>query len=208
MKIFLDFDDTILNTGAFVKELIRVFNSVGFTDEDFYRNYEKTKQKVGDFDLDTIFGFFAERGDFDVRKVRKSIDNLFANIDVFVYDDFFDFAKEFGKENLGIVSFGTTASQREKIENSKVVPYFSEVIVTSKSKEEDFADIVKTHSDKQIFFVEDKADQVDRVKTRTPQIVAMKMERTDGRYINSKSELADFVVKDFYEVEKIIKSKI
>lgn len=208
MKIYLDFDDTILNTGAFVKELIRVFNAVGFTDEDFYRNYEKTKQKVGDFDLDTIFGFFAESGDFDVRKVRRSIDNLFANVDVFVYEDFFDFAKEFGKDKLGIVSFGTTASQREKIENSKIIPYFSEVIVTPKSKEEDFVDIVKTHSDKQIFFVEDKADQVDKVKMRTPQIIVMKIERPDGRYIDSKSDLADFVVKDFHEVEKIIKSKI
>lgn len=208
MKIYLDFDDTILNTGAFVKELIRIFGEAGFTADDFYRNYERTKNKVGDFDLDTIFQFFAESGDFDVRKIRRKVDTIFANVDVFVYNDFFDFAKEFGKEKLGIVSFGTTASQREKIENSKIIPYFSEVIVTPKSKEEDFIDIVKTHSDKQIFFVEDKADQVDKVKRATPQVIAMKIERPDGRYIDSKSELADFVVRDFYEVEKIIKSKI
>lgn len=208
MKIYLDFDDTILNTGAFIKELIRIFEGEGFTVEDFYRNYDKTKAKVGDFDLDTIFQFFAEVGDFDVRKTRKKVDTLFSNVDVFVYDDFFAFAKEFGRDSLGIVSFGTTPSQREKIENSKIIPYFSEVIVTPKSKEEDFLDIVKTHNDKKIFFVEDKADQVDVVKRTTPSVTVMKIERPDGRYIDSKSELADFVVKDFEEVEKIIKSKI
>ncbi|MDD3190741.1 MAG: hypothetical protein PHI66_03575 [Candidatus Pacebacteria bacterium] len=208
MKIYLDFDDTILDTGAFVGELIRVFNSVGFTEKDFFDNYEKTKEQVGDFDLDTIFNLFVSAGDFDARAVRKKIDTLFANMDVFVHDDFFDFAKEFGRDNLAMLSFGTTPSQREKIENSKTVPYFSEIIVTSKSKEENFREIFRGNRGKKIFFVEDKADQIDLVKKAVPEITAIKIERPTGRYLDSKSELADHVVKDFYDVEKIIKDKL
>ncbi len=208
MKIYLDFDDTILDTDAFIQELIRVFNSVGFTEKDFYDNYEKTKAKVGDFDLDTIFDFFAKSREFDVVKTRKSVDKLFANVDVFVHNDFFDFANDFGKDKLAMLSFGTTPSQREKIENSKIVPYFGEIVVTPKSKEENFRDIVKQHSDKKIFFVEDKADQVDRVKKSTPQVITMKIERPSGRYIKTKSNLADHVVKDFYDVANIIKGKL
>lgn len=207
MKIYLDFDDTILDTDGFIRELVRVFNSAGFTEKDFYDNYEKTKAKVGDFDLDTIFNIFAEQQEFDVRKARRSVDNLFANVDVFVHNDFFDFAKEFGKDNLSMLSFGTTPSQREKIENSKVVPYFGEIIVTDKSKEENFKDIVKKHADKKLFFVEDKADQIDKVKAATPQVTTLKIERPSGRYINTKSELTDHVVKDFYDVTNIIKGK-
>lgn len=207
MKIYLDFDDTILDTNGFIQELIRVFNSAGFSEKDFYDNYEKTKAKVGDFDLDTIFGFFSEQGDFDVRKTRRTVDNLFANVDVFVHNDFFDFAKEFGKDRLAILSFGTTPSQREKIENSKIIPYFGEIIVTPKSKEENFRDIALEHKGKQLFFVEDKADQIDLVKGAVPEVVTMKIERPSGRYINSKSELADHIVKDFNDVADIIKKK-
>ena len=207
MKIYLDFDDTILDTNGFINELIRVFNSVGFSEKDFYDNYEKTKARVGDFDLDTIFSLFSEQGDFDVRKTRRTIDNIFANVDVFVHNDFFDFAKEFGRDRLAMLSFGTTPSQREKVENSKIVPYFGEIIITPKSKEENFRDIARTHSDKKLFFVEDKADQIDRVKGAVPEVVTMKIERPSGRYIDSKSELADHIVKDFNDVADIIKKK-
>lgn len=207
MKIYLDFDDTILDTNGFIQELVRVFNSAGFTEKDFYDNYEKTKAKVGDFDLDTIFNIFSEQQDFDVRKTRRSVDNLFSNVDVFVHNDFFDFAKEFGKDNLSMLSFGTTPSQREKIENSKVVPYFGEIIVTDKSKEENFKDIAQKHADKQLFFVEDKADQIDKVKAATPQVTTLKIERPNGRYVDTKSALTDHIVKDFYDVTNIIKGK-
>jgi FMN phosphatase YigB (HAD superfamily) len=208
MKIYLDFDDTILNTGGFVKELVKVFTSAGFTEKDFYSNWEKTKTKVGDFDLDTLFDLFAQSGEFDLKKTREAADSVLSNIDIFVHDDFFDFAKEFEKDKLAILSFGTTSGQRKKIENSKIVPYFGEIIVTSKSKEENFRDIVKEHSGKKIFFVDDRAYQIDNVKKATPEVVAIKMERPTGRYIDEKSGLTDHVVKDFYDVANIIKSKM
>jgi len=208
MKIYLDFDDTILNTDGFIKEMIHIFNSVGFSEKDFYDNYEKTKAKVGDFDLDTIFDFFVQSKEFDVCKTRSKVDDLFANVDVFVHNDFFDFAKAFGKEELAMLSFGTTPSQRKKIDNSKIAPYFGEIIITSKSKEENFADIVQDHPGEKIFFVEDKADQVDLVKKTTPQVIVMKIERPSGRYISSSSDLADHIVKDFHDVEKIIKNNL
>lgn len=207
MKIYLDFDDTILDTGGFIRELIRVFNAAGFTEQDFYDNYDKTKDKVGDFDLDTIFDMFAHQREFDARKTRRSVDNLFSNIDVFVHDDFFDFAKEFGKDKLAMLSYGTTPSQRAKIENSKVVPYFGEIIVTPRSKEENFRDIVREHPDKRLFFVEDKADQIDKVKLATPRVTAMKIERPSGRYTGSASQHADHTVRDFYDVARIIQER-
>ena len=207
MKIYLDFDDTILDTDGFIKELVRIFIVAGFMEQDFYDNYAKTKDKVGDFDLDTLFHFFAAQHEFDERKTRRSVDNIFSNIDVFVHNDFLDFIKEFPKEKLALLSFGTTPGQREKIENSKIVPYFGEIIVTPKSKEENFRDILREHGDKELFFVEDKADQIDLVKALAPQVTAMKIERPSGRYTATKSERADHIVKDFYDVADIIKGR-
>lgn len=208
MKIYLDFDDTILDTDGFIRELVRIFQSAGFSQQDFYDNYELTKQRVGDFDLDTIFDIFASQRDFDVRSARRSADRIFDNVDVFVHDDFFDLVKEFPKEQLAMLSFGTTPFQRAKIENSKIVPYFGEIIVTDRSKEENFKDIAREHATEQLYFVEDKADQIDRVKLATPEVVTMKIERPHGRYVGSSSARADHVVKDFYDVMNIIKGKL
>jgi FMN phosphatase YigB (HAD superfamily) len=207
MKIYLDFDDTIFDTEGFKNELVRIFGAAGFSEKDFNDNYEKSKEKAGGLDLDGLFNLFVEQGDFDVRKTRRTMDNIFANADVFVYDDFFDFAREFPKEDLAILSYGATLSQREKIENSKVVPYFREIIITNKGKEESFPDILRAYPHEDIFFVEDKADQIDRVKAVAPFITAMKMERLQGRHRDTRSSSADYVVHDFREVADIINKR-
>jgi FMN phosphatase YigB (HAD superfamily) len=206
MKIYLDFDDTILDTGAFLRELQRVFQSAGFTEKEFYDNLKETKIRKGDFNLDTFFDLFAHAGDFDQRRLRRSVDTIFANMDVFVHDDFFDFAREFGKDKLAILSYGTTPTQREKIENSKIVPYFSEVIVTARGKDEDFREIAERHAGKRLFFVDDRANQIDKVKAAVPQVVTMKIERPGSRYLSDWSELSDHTVKDLREAALIIKN--
>lgn len=208
MRIYLDFDDTILDTGAFVRELERIYRDAGFSEDEFVRIWRETKEKRGDFDLDAFTDAFAAAGDFDQDRVRKHVDTIFSNMDVFVHDDFFEFAKEFGPDRLAMLSFGTTPTQREKIENSKVVPYFSEIIVTSRGKEEDFRDIAEKHAGKQLFFVDDRAHQVDRVKEAVPEVVAMRIARPSGRYPDDKSERADHIVRDLAEAAAIIRNKI
>jgi FMN phosphatase YigB (HAD superfamily) len=206
MKIYLDFDDTILDTGAFIRELLQLFQAAGFSEEEFYSNLERTKQKTGDFDLDTFFDHFAKKREFDQRQVRHSMDTVFANMDVFVHEDFFDFAREFGKDKLAVLSYGTTPTQRRKIENSKIVPFFDEVIVTNRGKEEDFRDIVQKHAGKQIFFVDDRAYQLDKVKEAVPSVVALKIERPSARYRAESSARADHVVRDLREAAHIIRN--
>ncbi len=43
MKIVLDFDDTIFDTGAYIEEKIKIFAQEGFTREEYFFNYEKNK---------------------------------------------------------------------------------------------------------------------------------------------------------------------
>ncbi|MFA7170975.1 MAG: hypothetical protein WC180_03205 [Candidatus Paceibacterota bacterium] len=207
MKIYLDFDDTIFDTRAFAEDLSRIFERVGFSEKDFFDNYALVRDNRGGLDLDALFNQLSHQREFDIRKTRRSVDNLFANVDVFVHNDFFDFARGFSKEDLTLLSYGPTLSQREKIENSKVIPFFNEIIVTSRSKEESFPDILRKYPSEELFFVDDKADQIDRVKTVAPSVVVMKMERPGGRHTGIKSELADHIVKDFYDVAEIIKGK-
>ena len=149
------------------------------------------------------------RGDkiklFSKTEIEKKINSILDNSKNFVYPDFFDFARSFNKKDLILLSFGEINFQGTKIENSGIGSFFSEVIITQKNKTEDLKPICEKYLEEKIFFIDDKAEQIDEIKKIFPQIILMKMERTRGGHINMKSELADYVVKDLNEVKNIIR---
>ncbi|MEA2098185.1 MAG: hypothetical protein U9P70_03885, partial [Patescibacteria group bacterium] len=138
--------------------------------------------------------------------VEKEVSLILDDLSEFVYPDFFDFVKNFDKKDLILLSFGTIDFQGMKIKNSDIVSYFQEIIITNKDKTENLKNILKKNKDKKIFFIDDKAEQIDIIKEKLPQIIAMKMERSQGRHINTESKLADYVVKDLNEAKNICKT--
>ena len=204
MKIILDFDDTILNTYKLTREFIKIFQKAGFTEKEFYANYQTTQEKTGGFDLETAFDLFSELKSFDKEEVKKEINRVLSKANNFVYSDFFDFADSFDKENLILISCGIASSQKTKIENSKIASFFNEIIIAQEDKVKSFKNISQKCKNEKIFFIEDKANQIDRVKKEFPEVIALKMERPQGRHINTKSELANYTVRDLHEARKII----
>ena len=215
MKIILDFDDTIFNTHRLAQESVKVFKKLNFTEKEFWDAYQKCKEEKGDFDLnlivDLVFDFnklnylSAEDHLNNKKKIKKEMSILFGRAKDFVYSDFFSFVNNFNKKDLILLSFGTTDFQGMKIKNLGISPYFQEVIITQKDKTEDLKNnILKKNEDEKIFFVDDKADQVDKIKEKLPQIITMKIERSQGGHLNTKSKLTDYVIKDLNEAKNII----
>lgn len=214
MKIILDFDDTIFNTHQMVREFVGVFEKNGFTEEEFYNAWKICLKKLGKFDLDAVIDLVINfnksdhanaKNSFSVdKKIKEEINSILSNTNKFIYPDFFDFVRGFEKSNLIILSFGEINFQRTKIENSKIASFFDEVIITSKDKVEDLTVICKKYGNDKIFFIDDKAEQVNMVKINLPQVIAIKMERSQGEHVNIKSELADYTVKNLNEAKKII----
>lgn len=204
MKIVLDFDDTIFNTYGLLKDFLEVYKKAGFEEEEFYDGYEKVKEQFGDFDLKLIMDMLYDLRQFDKNKTEKEISCLLGKTESYVYLDFINFTKNFRKTDLMLLSYGTTKFQKEKIEKSKIVPLLNEIIITGSDKADDFKDIVRKYGNEDIFFIDDRADQIDSVKKKFPRIITLRMERPQGRYIKIKSKLADFVVKDFYKARDII----
>lgn len=204
MKIVLDFDDTIFNTYGLLRDFLEVYKKVGFKEEEFYIGYEKVKKRFKDFDLKLIAGMLYDLKQFDKNKVEKEIGHILERTDLHVYPDFIAFAESFEKEDLMLLSYGTTEFQKEKIERSKIIPLLSEITITKNDKAEDFKNIIWKYGNEKVFFIDDRADQIDSVKENFPQVITLKMEKSQGRYIGSKSKLTDYVVKDFYEAKDII----
>lgn len=212
MKIVLDFDDTIFNTHRLFNESVKIFERFGFTEKEFQDAYQKCKEKVGDFDLEIIanliFGFNNLKP--DKKKIKEEMNILFGRASDFVYSDFFSFINNFNKKDLILLSFGTTDFQGMKIENSGIASYFQEVIITQEDKTKNLKNILQQsqddkNEDERIFFIDDKAEQIDKVKKELPQIITMKMERPQGGHLKTKSKLTDYVVRDLDEAKICIR---
>jgi len=206
MKIILDFDNTIFNTLLMLNEFLKVFQEAGFTEEEFWNNYEKTKEKMGGFDQEIFIDLLGNSSFFDKKKTKEKMDNILSRASNFIYPDFADFAKSFNKRDLILLSYGVTDFQKKKIDKSKIASVLSEIIITSKSKDKSFKIIRQKYQGEKLFFIEDNGEQIDRVKKEFPEVIALKMERPQSRYIETKSELADYIIKDFYEAQEIIKT--
>lgn len=204
MKIVLDFDDTIFNTSAFIEEKIKIFNKEGFTREDYFSNYKKVIREKGYFDADIIIDLFFKNKNFDKKRIKREIEAVIKNSKIFVFEDFFDFAKSFNKKDLNLISVGIGKNHKRKIENTGTMSFFDKISIPEKDKGDEIGLIIKKYPSEKIFFIDDKAAQIDEAKKRFPQIVAIKMERPTGRHILPKSELADHIVKNLDEAKNII----
>ena len=210
MKIILDFDDTIFNTSLMLNEFLEIFQGAGFTEKEFWNNYQKTKEKAGGFDREIFINLFHKSNFFNEKEIKKEVNFVLSEMSKFIYPDFTSFVKSFSKKDLMLLSYGVANFQKEKIEKSKVALLLNKIIITSEDKVENFKSISQKYHSEKLFFIEDDANQIDQVKRKFPEIIILKMERlqAQGRHTDTKSELVDYVVKNLYEAREIILSNL
>ncbi len=204
MKIILDFDDTIFNTYKLIHNVCAIFSSLGFQERQFWDVYVGCKEKAGDFNPEIIINLLNEIKPFDKIKAAQEINLILDNSEDFIYPDFFSFAKSYNKKDLILLSFATTATQKIKINNSKITEFFENIIITSGDKAEDINPIFEKCEGEKIFFIDDKTSQIDNIKNKFPEIITMKMKRPQGVDIMTESKLADYTVKNLNEAKDIV----
>ena len=212
MKIFIDFDDVLFNTKKFKKGCFEIFKKNGVPkkifDECYYDPLDNRSIKV--YDVTGHIDRICERVGLSPSIFREEVDSFVADTSQYVFPDVFGVLEKFQKKELCIVSFSVTNFQKSKIAGSGVVKYFSGVKIVDVLKGAAVAEIIekeKLHNDKELYFIDDRTEQIESVKKACSQVKTILCVRREGRYRDRKNKYCDYKIANLKEIEKIIKIK-
>ena len=209
MKVFIDFDDVILNTGEFVTELRAFFGSYGVDATLFQKHYYDcgSSADVKLFNPWSLIDRLESEEAMDVCKLRENFSMYIKNLSKFVFADVDSFLNFVGKDNVYLISFGLPAFQNEKIVACGISNMVKGCIVTSNSKASAIGIIMekmKIDANEKVVFIDDRVEQVQDVKKVFPGAATFLLCRKEGRYCDQKNEYCDYEVHDLSEVKEII----
>jgi len=211
MKIFLDFDDTLFNTKAFIETSRSLFVDFGISEEMYKEAWTKVKELQGreslSYDFEAHMQVLHEKKDFDDTTLKKRMEDFYVQkAKEYVFPDTVEFLERI--RNLGhhlyLISFKTGDFQDKKIIASGLARYFDASAVGPEDKGNVIKQFFDENDESAGYFVDDRVNQIKSVKQAFPKIITIHMQRAEGRYHDEPSEFCDYVVKDLVEGEKII----
>jgi FMN phosphatase YigB (HAD superfamily) len=209
MKIFIDFDDVILNANKLKEDFLKDFKKFGIDRNFFFESYENSKKDKGEFQVyntRTHVNLMSKKSGVNVALLDKIFWERVKKSSKYIFSDVIPFLNKFKKEDLYLISYGGSKYQKTKIGSSGVKKYFKKSLVVTRPKSEVIKLILKNINQKEkIFFIDDRVKFITDVKKKKPKIKTFLMRRRGGRFRDEKNKYCNFVVNDFKEAEKIIK---
>lgn len=212
MKIFLDFDDVLFDTGRFREDLQEVFARRGISREVFTETYRALKEKrrgIQTYDFDRHLERLHSVLRYDERALREDVDTFVSGCGRYLFDDvsgFLERCKLNGAE-VYVVSYGTYSFQEKKVRGSGIGAKVAGVVAGDIHKGVAVRELLDGEKAGDAWFLDDRAYYIDHVEEENPEIHTILVTRSEGRYHDEKTEKCDFQVKSLKEASKIIFSE-
>lgn len=207
MKIFIDFDDVLFNTGEFNSQFERAFGSCGVTRALFLSTYKKARERKGiyNYSFDRHLALLECDHGFDSRKIITAVTDLSRSAEKFVFSDAEDLlvALQGKGHELYLVSFGAPSIQEGKVRGSGLAKYFTQLVVGEISKGKKIKEILRAGDGAKSIFIDDRCAHIDNVKKNCPLIITILVERPEGRYHDKRTDSCDYVISGLSEIPKI-----
>ncbi|PIR04380.1 MAG: hypothetical protein COV59_00855 [Candidatus Magasanikbacteria bacterium CG11_big_fil_rev_8_21_14_0_20_39_34] len=192
--IIIDFDHTLFNTTIYVQKLKEVFCGVFHISEkdfDAHRSLIKKVNNVIDIDhfVDSFLGYDSKKLHHAVHSVIKehAKECVFPDVREF-------FLRHMDRFDIIIATHGDKELQREKIEHSNL-PVGYEYIISTERKVNVISPLISKY--KHIYFIDDKAENIEEVKQKIPEIETYFIARFEDhpyRDVCFKCQSSDHVV--------------
>ncbi|MFZ2188255.1 MAG: hypothetical protein WAV73_01680 [Candidatus Moraniibacteriota bacterium] len=215
MKIFIDFDDVIFNTGKFKEDFLNeVFIKNGATQADFAETYyyffKKNKQVNKYYDPKKQIKALGKKEYINGNKLEKDFYTFMKDLEKYVFEDVTSFLKKIGKRNLFLISYGDPLFQKMKIEGTHTAEMFGGVILGKFrkmdliSKEMGVCGLLQYEK---IIVIDDLPKHLGKIKALKERLVTFHIRRPEGRYRDLACKYVDYEVKNLKEVIGIIKKE-
>lgn len=205
MKIILDFDYTLFNTGKFREAVMDAFSKNGVDNELFSRTLEESRGEGRNWKPYIQFDILESLDISDIDLLRKDFDVLLKSSCLFLYEDTLPFLEKIRKDHsLALLTYGEDFFQGAKLAGCDVATkYFERVVITKNIyKDKETNDL---SGGSKAIFVDDNPAALSAVKIHAPHIVTVRINRGDGRYAHELSlEGTDYEVADLKGVEGLI----
>lgn len=211
MKIFLDFDDTIFNTAQFKADYMKLYLRAEITKEEFKNEYytetEKNKQVFRKHDPLALIQRLEGLKNVSLRELKGEIDSFLDDTGSYVFEDFYDFVKEFSKESLGLLSYGDISFQSKKIAGAHIKQYFSVIKITDQHKGDVLKEIIlqEVMEREKVVFIDDRPDKLLEVRNTLADAALIRILRNEGRYNDAVSPGEIVECKDLNQAADIIR---
>ena len=174
MNVYIDFDRTLFDTGAFFKDLENILELNGVPFNEFLK-YAKEDEENG-FNIFTILNVMKK--DIKINSgIFEKINELFKNSETYIYDDAYDFIaklKERGYK-VFILTKGNNEYQLLKIQNTNLLNFVDGVLVTLKAKGELELDYQES------IFIDDNPKELESIVKKNPKRI-IRMKRDNAKY--------------------------
>jgi len=172
--IIIDFDDTLFDTQKFKQELASSLVSLGIGKELFWQTYAEARI-MSDGNFSYSFERHAnilEKEGFDCEQVLNNLNKVIEKIKNFLFDDTIDFLESLKKseQDLYLLSLGDESFQKLKVGECDIAKYFKKVFFRDKDKELVVEEILAENKDSNIFFINDKIEESQKIKKDFPNI--------------------------------------
>lgn len=209
MKIFFDFDDVLFDTRRFKEDYFRIFEKHGVSRKIFDECYYEplSKEKIKNYNPENHIRRVCKKTGIKLSVFEKEIGIFLQDTSEYVFEEVDEALKNFKRDELAIISFSKTEFQKAKIFRSGIVKLFCEVEIVNVLKGEAISKMIKEGKlslKQEIFFIDDRAEQLRSVKGICPQVVTILCDRKEGRYHDRKNKLCDYRIRKLGELEKII----
>ena len=192
MEVYIDFDRTLFDTDNFLNDLYNIIADNNI-DLKIFKKYCIKENKHG-FNVYNVLARIKNIDNID--NIIKKIDTLISNCNNYLYNDSYEFLnklKVYGYK-VNLLTKGNEEFQLKKVNSTKLINLFDNIIVTLKKKGE--LDINYEES----IFIDDNPEEIKSILKRKPKKI-FRIKRENSKY-------NDIKVNNINEVNNLLEINI
>jgi FMN phosphatase YigB (HAD superfamily) len=174
IKYFIDFDDTLFDRNKFRNDLFSLIENLGFSRKELESSYIAV-YRDGYMGIWSQLNYLNENvKKFDLQGAKIKVDKFLNETNRYLYKDSVAFLKEINrnKYQVELLTVGGLKFQKEKVENSGIVPFFDKCNFTTLKKYKALKNLVRDNE--KFILIDDKESETKNVALNYPNAIVIK----------------------------------